>query len=156
MTPVTPEDKELSMPLLASPLGGFMPLLIVFILLIGFTVWQGKKQVKKQQKERAQLESRLEVGARVVLNSGLFVTITHLGDKQAVVELAPGVEVSVLKQAIVRPAGDEEEFAFADDVAPENSTAHDEDVATDSASDALTSPEASAVAAHTSDEQPQT
>ena len=38
MTPVTPEDKELSMPLLASPLGGFMPLLIVFILLIGFTV----------------------------------------------------------------------------------------------------------------------
>ena len=49
------------MPLLASPLGGFMPLLIIFIVLIGFTVWQGKRQVKKQQEERAQLESRLEV-----------------------------------------------------------------------------------------------
>ncbi|GAE74630.1 translocase subunit [Cutibacterium acnes JCM 18918] len=30
MTPVTPEDKERFMPLLASPLGGFMPLLIIF------------------------------------------------------------------------------------------------------------------------------
>lgn len=48
MTPVTPEDKERFMPLLASPLGGFMPLLIIFIVLIGFTVWQGKRQVKKQ------------------------------------------------------------------------------------------------------------
>ena len=85
------------MPLLASPLGGFMPLLIIFIVLIGFTLWQGKRQVKKQQEERVQLESRLEVGTRVVLSSGLFVTITHIGDKQAVVELAPGVEVSVLK-----------------------------------------------------------
>ncbi|GAE74631.1 translocase subunit [Cutibacterium acnes JCM 18918] len=46
---------------------------------------------KKQQEERVQLESRLEVGTRVVLSSGLFVTITHIGDKQAVVELAPGV-----------------------------------------------------------------
>ena len=142
MTPVTPEDKERFMPLLASPLGGFMPLLIIFIVLIGFTLWQGKRQVKKQQEERVQLESRLEVGTRVVLSSGLFVTITHIGDKQAVVELAPGVEVSVLKQAIVRPAGDE------------NSTVHD-DVATESANDVLTSPEASAVNAHTSDEQPQ-
>ncbi|OAX98861.1 preprotein translocase subunit YajC, partial [Cutibacterium acnes] len=106
------------------------------------------------QEERVQLESRLEVGTRVVLSSGLFVTITHIGDKQAVVELAPGVEVSVLKQAIVRPAGDEEEFAFADDVPTENSTVHD-DVATESANDVLTSPEASAVNAHTSDEQPQ-
>ena len=154
MTPVTPEDKERFMPLLASPLGGFMPLLIIFIVLIGFTLWQGKRQVKKQQEERVQLESRLEVGTRVVLSSGLFVTITHIGDKQAVVELAPGVEVSVLKQAIVRPAGDEEEFAFAYDVLTENSTAHD-DVATEPASDVLTSPEASAVNAHTSDEQPQ-
>ena len=49
MTPVTPEDKERFMPLLASPLGGFMPLLIIFIVLIGFTLWQGKRQVKKQQ-----------------------------------------------------------------------------------------------------------
>lgn len=47
MTPVTPEDKERFMPLLASPLGGFMPLLIIFIVLIGFTLWQGKRQVKK-------------------------------------------------------------------------------------------------------------
>lgn len=143
------------MPLLASPLGGLMPILILFILLIGFTVWQGKRQVKKQQEERAKLESNLQEGTRVVLNSGLFVTITHLGDKQAVVELAPGVEVSVLKQAIVRPAGDEEEFAFADDVPAQTSPASNETVAEAPAIDAQpeTSATESTVAAET-DEQP--
>lgn len=50
MTPVTPEDKERFMPLLASPLGGFMPLLIIFIVLIGFTLWQGKRQVKNSRR----------------------------------------------------------------------------------------------------------
>ncbi|MGK2308559.1 preprotein translocase subunit YajC [Cutibacterium sp. V970] len=141
--------------LLASPLGGLMPILILFIVLIGFTVWQGKKQVKKQQEERAQLESNLQEGTRVVLNSGLFVTITHLGDKQAVVELAPGVEVSVLKQAIVRPAGDEEEFAFADDVAEQTAPVSNEALAADSAID--TPPETSAIeptVAADNDEQP--
>ena len=138
------------MPLLASPLGGFMPILILFIVLIGFTVWQGKRQVKKQQEERAKLESNLQEGTRVVLNSGLFVTITHLGDKQAVVELAPGVEVSVLKQAIVRPAGDEEEFAFADDVPAQTSPASNETVAE---AQPETSATESTVAAET-DEQP--
>ena len=143
------------MPLLASPLGGLMPILILFILLIGFTVWQGKRQVKKQQEERAKLESNLQEGTRVVLNSGLFVTITHLGDKQAVVELAPGVEVSVLKQAIVRPAGDEEEFAFADDVPAQTSPASKETLAEDPAIDAQpeTSATESTLAAET-DEQP--
>ena len=143
------------MPLLASPLGGLMPMLILFILLIGFTVWQGKRQVKKQQEERAKLESNLQEGTRVVLNSGLFVTITHLGDKQAVVELAPGVEVSVLKQAIVRPAGDEEEFAFADDVPAQTSPASNETLAEDPAIDAQpeTSATESTLAAET-DEQP--
>lgn len=143
------------MPLLASPLGGFMPILILFIVLIGFTLWQGKRQVKKQQEERAKLESNLQEGTRVVLNSGLFVTITHLGDKQAVVELAPGVEVSVLKQAIVRPAGDEEEFAFADDVPAQTTPASNEIVAETPAIDAQpeTSATESTVAAET-DEQP--
>ena len=133
------------MPLLASPLGGFMPILILFIVLIGFTVWQGKRQVKKQQEERAKLESNLQEGTRVVLNSGLFVTITHLGDKQAVVELAPGVEVSVLKQ----------EFAFADDVPAQTSPASNETVAEAPAIDAQpeTSATESTVAAET-DEQP--
>ena len=143
------------MPLLASPLGGFMPILILFIVLIGLTGWQGKRQVKKQQEERAKLESNLQEGTRVVLNSGLFVTITHLGDKQAVVELAPGVEVSVLKQAIVRPAGDEEEFAFADDVPAQTFPASNETVAEAPAIDAQpeTSATESTVAAET-DEQP--
>lgn len=111
------------MPLLQSAVGGLLPIVVLFLVLIAFTAWQGRRNLKKQQEQRSSLESGLTDGSRVVLNSGLFATVTHVGDKQVVVELAPGTEVTILKQAIVRIANpDEEEFAFADDLetAPED------------------------------------
>lgn len=105
------------MPLLAgSALGPLLPGLIILVLFLGLMSWQTRRTVKKQQAERNQLESSLGEGSRVMLNSGIFGTITHLGDRQAVVELAPGAEVTVLKQAIAKTVGpDDEEFAFADE-----------------------------------------
>lgn len=105
------------MPLLAgSALGPLLPGLIILVLFLGLMSWQTRRTVKKQQAERNQLESSLGEGSRVMLNSGIFGTITHLGDRQAVVELAPGAEVTILKQAIAKTVGpDDEEFAFADE-----------------------------------------
>lgn len=58
----------------------------------------------------------LEPGSRVLLNSGIFGTIRARGEQQLVIELAPGVEVTVLKQTVVRTANpDEEEFEYAED-----------------------------------------
>ncbi len=52
-----------------------------------------------------------------MLTSGIFATIRHLADTQAIVELAPEVEVTIVKQAIARTAtADEEEFEFTDEV----------------------------------------
>ncbi len=82
----------------------------------------GQKRAKKQQT----VISELTAGTRVLLTSGVFATVRHLGERQAIVELAPGVEVTVVKGNIARPTtADEEEFEFSDDA--------DEDILLDGA-----------------------
>ena len=70
-----------------------------------------QKRLKEQQEMFNSLQRR-----RVVLTSGVFATIVHAAETQMIVELAPGVEVTILKQAIIRLAKpDEEEFEFTDE-----------------------------------------
>lgn len=69
---------------------------------------------QKRQKEQQAAMSALEPGSRVMLISGILATVKYLGDKQAVVEVSPGVEMTVDKRAISsQPV--EDEFEYADD-----------------------------------------
>jgi Preprotein translocase subunit YajC len=66
----------------------------------------------------------LEAGARVMTISGIVGTIKHLGEKQAILEISPGVEMTVVKGAIsMQPVDDEFEYAdetdAAEDVEPD-------------------------------------
>jgi preprotein translocase subunit YajC len=47
----------------------------------------------------------------VLLGSGIFGTIISAGEKQAVLETSPGVQVTVLKQAIARVIRPGDEFS---------------------------------------------
>ena len=81
---------------------------------------------QKRMKAQQTVISELTAGTRVLLTSGVFATVRHLGERQAIVELAPGVEVTVVKNNIARPTtADEEEFEFSDEA--------DEDVLMDEA-----------------------
>ena len=42
----------------------------------------------------------LSPGSRVMLGSGVFGTVVSVGPKQVVLEVSPGAELTVLKQAI--------------------------------------------------------
>jgi len=64
---------------------------------------------KKRQQAVQKTMSELTPGTRVLLSSGLFGTIISLGDRQAVLEIAPGVELTVLKLAINRVVTDADE-----------------------------------------------
>ncbi|HOB04895.1 MAG TPA: preprotein translocase subunit YajC [Propionibacteriaceae bacterium] len=73
---------------------------------------------QKRAKDQADMIAKLGEGSRVMLTSGVFATIRHMGTKQAIVEVSPGVELTIVRNAIVRaiPA-EEEEFEYADDEA---------------------------------------
>lgn len=88
----------------------------------------------QQKKMRADQEMRnqLAVGDRVLLTSGIFATITHAGERQFIVELAPDLEVTVLKGSVARKVlPEDEEFEFADeaDIVIEEPAADDLEVA---------------------------
>ncbi len=82
-----------------------------------------QKRAKKQQ----EMTSALGAGTRVMLSSGIFGTIQHLGEKQAIIEIAPGLEMTVIKAAIVKTlAPEDDEFEYADDNAEPTGTVEDE------------------------------
>lgn len=88
-------------------------LIAVLVLLMYFVILRPQK---KRQQQQAKTLSAVEPGTRVMLTSGIFATVVAVGEKQMVVETSPGVQLTILKQAMSRavPAGDEDEPSALD------------------------------------------
>lgn len=70
---------------------------------------------QRKAKEQQKLMSELAPGARVMTISGIVGTIKYLGDKQAILEVSPGVEMTIDKRALsTQPVVDEFEYADED------------------------------------------
>ena len=71
---------------------------------------------QKRAKQQQEMTNSLQPGTRVMLSSGVFGTIRHLGERQAIIEIAPGIEMTVIKQAVVKTLKPEDdEFEYSDD-----------------------------------------
>ena len=93
-----------------------LDLLLMLVLFAGAVYFLMIRPQQKRMREHQSQIDALQPGERVILTSGIFATLSHIADTQAIVELAPGVEVTILKQAIARVAkNDEEEFEFTDE-----------------------------------------
>lgn len=93
--------------------------LLMLALMVAVFYFLLIRPAQKKQKDQQQMVSALEPGSRVMTTSGMYGTIVHLGERQAVLEIAPGVEMTVLKQAIMRSVSPaEEEFEYEDADAP--------------------------------------
>lgn len=89
---------------------------ILMVVLMGAALYflLLRPQQKRAKEQQAKIAA-LEAGSRVMTISGIFGTISHLGDKQAIIEIAPGVEITVDKRAIsTQPIEDEFEYVDAD------------------------------------------
>lgn len=86
----------------------YSSLILIALMVVAFYLLILRPQRKRQ---RAQLEtmSSLTPGTRVLLGSGIFGTLVSIGEKQAVIELSTGANLTVLKQAIVRTVRDGDE-----------------------------------------------
>ncbi len=87
--------------------------MIAVLIVVGYFLIIRPQQ--KRTKEAAALQASIQDGSRVMMSGGIFGTVRHLGDKQVVVEVSPGVELTFIRQAIIRPLkDDEDEFEYAD------------------------------------------
>lgn len=87
----------------------YSTLIFIGLLVAAFYFLILRPQRKRQQAMR-QTMNALSPGDRVMLASGLFGTVVTVGPQQVVLEISPGAELTVLKQAvskIVTPADED-------------------------------------------------
>ena len=80
-----------------SPLGGFLPLILIFVIFYFMLI----RPQQKRYKEHQALVGNLKKGDEVVTAGGLVGKITALeGEAHVMVQIASGVEVKVVKSTI--------------------------------------------------------
>ncbi|MFD1339684.1 preprotein translocase subunit YajC [Microbacterium lemovicicum] len=81
-------------------------LIILLVLLLVFMFYSSRRRVQKQKVEQEQKARQTVPGAEVLLQGGLYGTIVEFDpdnlDQPALVEIAPGVDIKVHSQAILR------------------------------------------------------
>jgi preprotein translocase subunit YajC len=91
---------------------------------------------KRQMREHQQLVASLNEGDEVILSAGIHGRITELGAEELLLEVAPGVELRVARQAVLRRV--ELAVPSADPGAPDE-TAADAEIDADPGPDELDS-----------------
>ncbi|MBV9831241.1 MAG: preprotein translocase subunit YajC [Marmoricola sp.] len=80
-----------------------MPQLLILLLALVVFWFVAMRPGRNQQRRMQELQRDLEVGQEVVLSSGIFGTVRSLDDEGRVqLEVAPGTELTVARQAVVR------------------------------------------------------
>lgn len=80
---------------------GFDPTTILLLLgVVALAYFMLIRPQQKRAKEQRDLMAALKAGDRVMTISGIVGTIRYLGEKQAIIEISPGVEMTVVKAAI--------------------------------------------------------
>lgn len=83
---------------LQSSLMSLLPLVLMFVVLYFVMI---RPQMKRQKEHRTMVEA-LAKGDEVATSGGLLGRVTKLGDTYLGVEVAPGVEVTVQRSAVVQ------------------------------------------------------
>ncbi|MPV49366.1 MULTISPECIES: preprotein translocase subunit YajC [unclassified Pseudactinotalea] len=76
---------------------GMLPLLLIAVAFIGFMMFSNRRRQKKNADQLASLRP----GDKVQLSGGMQGTIVSIGTREAFVEVAPGVVVTFVPQAIM-------------------------------------------------------
>lgn len=101
--------------------------IFMLIALVAIMYFMLIRPAQKKAKEQQELVTTLQPGTRIMTTAGVFGTIRHLGDVQAIIEISPGIEMTVTKQAILRAVREEEdEFEYEDADADPDAAASDD------------------------------
>jgi preprotein translocase subunit YajC len=92
----------------------YSTLILIALMVVAFYFLIMRPQRKRQQEIQRTL-SALTPGQRVMLGSGLFGTVVAVGERQVVLEISPGTELTVLKQAVARVVTEGDEDTAVDE-----------------------------------------
>lgn len=95
--------------------GGFNPMNLILLAAFALLIFMMFRSRQKQKKAQEELQSKMQDGARIMTNFGLFGTVVtqRPEEKQVIIEIAPGTQVTIHSGAVARVI--EETPAVADD-----------------------------------------
>lgn len=105
-------------------------MLLILLALIVFMFWSSRRRAQRMRAEQENKQRAMVPGVKVLLQGGLYGTLVAFDaedlSRPAVVALAPGVEIEVHSQAIVRVVEDEHDVVADDQLdAADDATATD-------------------------------
>ena len=83
--------------------------LIFIALLVAAFYFLILRPQRKRQQAMQQTMNALSPGSRVMLASGVFGTVLSVGPRQVVLQISPGAELTVLKQAVTKVVTEDDE-----------------------------------------------
>jgi preprotein translocase subunit YajC len=106
----------------------YSTLIFIALLVAAFYFLILRPQRKRQQAQQQTMRA-LSPGSRVMLGSGVFGTVVSVGPRQVVLEISPGAELTVLKQAVTKVVTeDDEDRLEEEDELEEGFTSSDEPI----------------------------
>ena len=92
------EQPPQQVPFFANPI-------ILMLVVLGVMFFFTFRSQKKQQQKRQQMLDTIVKGTRVMLNNGIYGTVTEVKDKTYMVEIADKVVVEALKSGVAEVIG---------------------------------------------------
>ena len=94
-------------------------IILLLVVLLVFMFFSSRRRMQKQKAEQEEKARQTVPGSEVLLQGGLYGTIVEYDaddlDKPAIVSIAPGVEIKVHSQAILRIVNPVEGFVSEDE-----------------------------------------
>ena len=80
---------------------------IILAVLVGLFYLLIMRPQRNRQRKAAQTQSQVMPGQRVRTTAGMYGTVVSGDDRDVVLEIAPGVEVTMLRRAVMEVVGDD-------------------------------------------------
>jgi preprotein translocase subunit YajC len=79
-------------------LGTLFPLLLIVLAFWLLVI----RPARKRQQEMTRIQNSVTIGSDVMLGSGIYGTVVGIGDDTLSLAIAPGTEIKVARQAVVK------------------------------------------------------
>ena len=94
--------------------------LIIIVVLFGLLYFVTIRPQRNRQRAAQQTQRDVVPGTRVRTTAGMYATVMRVEDQDVILEVAPGVEVRMLRRAIMDVVPDPSQMGATDAAAPEN------------------------------------
>jgi preprotein translocase subunit YajC len=82
--------------------------LVILVVLIGLFYFLIMRPQRNRQKKMAETQNQVIPGQRIRTTAGMYGTIVSGDDRDVIIEIAPGVQVTMLRRAVMEVLSDDQ------------------------------------------------